>query len=62
MQDQETQGLTPRPDYKRIADQGYVWLDAKKALIGDPGNDKKKKVVGRELRKLAVVLDAERTS
>ena len=60
MPEQETERPPKTPNYERIAKQGYVWLDAKKALIGDPNDDKKKKAVGRELRTLAVVLDEER--
>jgi hypothetical protein len=60
MHGKEAERPTKTPDYERIAKQGYVWLDAKKALIGDPNDDKKKKAVGRELRTLAVVLDEER--
>jgi hypothetical protein len=60
MQDQETKGPTKTPNCERIAGQGFVWLDAKKARIGDPKNDDKKRAEQRELRRLAVVLDEER--
>ena len=56
----KTESPPKTPNYERIARQGYVWLDAKKALIGDPCTEKKK-AVAHELRKLAVVLDEERT-
>lgn len=60
MQDQETRATEKVPQYERIAGQGFVWLDAEKARIGDPTNDDKRRAERRERRRLAVVLDEER--
>lgn len=48
------------PRDERIARQGYIWLDARKALIGDSSSDEKERAERRERRKLAIVLDEER--
>lgn len=60
MQDQETKAPKKGPNCERIAGQAYVWLDADKKRIAHPGDDGKKRAATGELRKLAVVLDAER--
>lgn len=60
MHDQETGAPAKVPKYERIAGQGFVWLKAEKARIGDPKNDDKKRAELRERRRLAVVLDEER--
>jgi hypothetical protein len=48
------------PRYDRIAQQGYIWLDAEKKRLGDKKNEENKKAEYRARRKLAIVLDEER--